>query len=290
MTGVVAIDKPEGFTSFDVVAKCRGILKERRIGHSGTLDPLATGVLPVFVGRATRAVDILPDTDKSYVAGFKLGFSTDTQDTTGEITAKSGVTVSESEVAEALSGFLGEQLQLPPMYSAVRVGGKRLYELARAGKTVERQPRRIEIYGIRLLNFDENTQSGELSVDCSKGTYIRTLINDLGERLGALGAMSALRRTRSQGFTLEQCVTLDQLEAASASGCLGGLILPVESCFLSYPEIRLSQRAAERYKNGVTVSGIEGSGLVRVYSDGGFLGLGSITESGLKTFKGFWEI
>ena len=214
ISGVIPIDKPEGFTSFDVIAKCRGILKERRLGHSGTLDPLATGVLPVFVGRATKAIDLLPDREKRYVAGFRLGYSTDTQDVSGETLETSDVRVMREEIEEAIPKFVGKIMQVPPMYSAVKVGGKRLYDLARAGKTVEREAREIEIFSIELTDFDERSQSGGLEIACSKGTYIRTLINDLAENLGTLGVMASLRRTYSQGFDVSGCVSLQALEEA----------------------------------------------------------------------------
>lgn len=289
--GVIPIDKPQGFTSFDVIAKCRGILKERRLGHSGTLDPLATGVLPVFIGRATRAVDILPDGLKSYRAGFALGYSTDTQDITGTVVRSGGVRVTRRDIEQSLPQFYGKISQVPPMYSAVKVDGKRLYDLARRGVTVERKPREIEVFGLRLTGFDEQTQSGTLEVDCSKGTYIRTLINDIGEALGAFGTMTELRRTYSQGFCEESCVTLEQLEYAARSGCVNELIIPVDSCFREYPAVRLSEKQEKMYKNGVAldperVAGAAENGIYRVYG-GGFLGI-AMVDGKLRPYKNFW--
>lgn len=291
ISGVLPVDKPAGFTSFDVIAKLRGILGERRLGHSGTLDPMATGVLPVFIGAATKAADILPDQTKSYRAGFVLGFSTDTQDTSGKISERSGLKVAREDIERELGGFLGISMQLPPMYSAVKVGGKRLYDLAREGKTAERTPRKIEISEINLLSFDEKTQSGEISVCCSKGTYIRTLINDLGERLGTFGAMSGLRRTYSQGFDISACFTLDEIQSAKDAGRLNELIMPVEICFSGYPALHLSPEQARMYKNGVRldpkrVRGCGAEGLYRVFGPE-FLGLGQLGED-LRSYKNFW--
>lgn len=288
--GVIPIDKPEGFTSFDVIAKCRGILKERHLGHSGTLDPMATGVLPVFIGRATKAIDLLPDNEKRYAAGFKLGFSTDTQDVTGETLKTSSVRVTREDVEQAIPKFVGKISQLPPMYSAVKVDGKRLYDLARAGKTVERTPRQIEIFSLKLTDFDEGSQSGGLEISCSKGTYIRTLINDLGETLGTLGVMTSLQRTYSQGFDIADCISLEQLESAVKSGGLDDMIVPIEQCFGCYPEIRLDEKLERLYRNGVKLEkarvGNPEDGRYRVYGKE-FLGLGTVEKGVFKVLKNF---
>lgn len=293
-SGVILVNKPAGFTSFDVIAKMRGILKERRLGHSGTLDPMATGVLPVFVGKATKACDILPENEKSYRAGFVLGYSTDTQDTTGAVTQTSGKKASEEEILSALESFKGKIMQLPPMYSAVQVGGKRLYDLARQGIEVERAPREIEVFDIRLEGFDEETQSGKLFISCSKGTYIRTVIHDLGLKLETLGAMSALERTSSQGFKLDDCLTLDEIQAAADEGRLDDIVKPIDECFKEYPEIRLSEKQAKMYQNGIKLdasraSGARGTGLYRVYGEE-FLGLCEIKqgEDVIRVYKNFW--
>ena len=293
ISGIVPIDKPAGFTSFDVVAKCRRIFNTKRIGHSGTLDPMATGVLPVFIGGATKAIDILPDGGKRYSAEFELGRSTDTQDRTGETVATSDVRVTRETVEEALGGFMGKISQLPPMYSAVRVGGKRLYDLARAGKAVERTPRTIEIFDLKLTDFDEEKQCGALDISCSKGTYIRTLINDLGERLGTLGTMTELRRTYSQGFEISHCVTLEDLADASEAGRLGELIIPVEKCFEAFPIIQLDEAQEKRYKNGAPldprrVMGVGRDGLYRAYGVS-FLGIAEVKGGRLRSLKHFWE-
>ncbi len=283
ISGVIPVDKPEGFTSFDVIAKCRGILKERRIGHSGTLDPMATGVLPLFIGKATRAVDILPDTEKSYRAKFRLGLSTDTQDRTGSVTAESKKRADRAEIEEALKAFTGEIRQIPPMYSAVKVNGRRLYDLAREGKTVERAPRPIEVYRLVLTDFDEKNQCGVLEIDCSKGTYIRTLINDIGERLGTLGIMTALCRTRSQGFEISQCVKLSQLESGAEK-----YIIPVENCFEAYPRLDLDPKRERLYINGVALEASLPDGLARVFGKE-FIGIAKVSDGAVRPYKSFRE-
>ncbi len=292
-SGVILINKPQGFTSFDVIAKCRGILRERHLGHSGTLDPMATGVLPVFIGKATRACDLLPIDEKSYRAEFKLGYSTDTQDTTGEKLAESGRRVTEAELLSALDSFKGEINQLPPMYSAVKVQGKRLYDLARQGVTVERKPRKITVYSINLAEFDESAQSGVLEISCSKGTYIRTIINDLGEKSGTYGVMSALCRTSSSGYLLADCLTLEELQALADKGEADSVVKPVDSCFECYPRVNLSEKQTAMYKNGIKLSlkklGLELDGIVRVYGEE-FLGLATCDREAdtLRVMKNFW--
>lgn len=292
MNGIILIDKPQGFTSFDVIAKLRGILKTKKLGHSGTLDPMATGVLPVFIGRATKAIDLLPDGEKRYRAEFKLGYSSDTQDATGEITEKSEVRAALEDIEKILPEFRGKILQLPPMYSAVKVGGKRLYDIARSGGVCERKAREIEIYSLEILSFDEASQSGTLDVSCSKGTYIRTLINDIGERVKTLGVMSGLRRTYSQGFDIKDCVTLEEVESAALSGSIGEMILPVESCFTVYPKITLTEKLERLYSNGVQLDknriGVSDEGLYRVYGKD-FIGIGKAENgifSAVKSFGG----
>ncbi len=292
MNGIILIDKPQGFTSFDVIAKLRGILKTKKLGHSGTLDPMATGVLPVFIGRATKAIDLLPDGEKRYRAEFKLGYSSDTQDAIGEITEKSEVRAALEDIEKILPEFRGKILQLPPMYSAVKVGGKRLYDIARSGGVCERKAREIEIYSLEILSFDEASQSGTLDVSCSKGTYIRTLINDIGERIKTLGVMSGLRRTYSQGFDIKDCVTLEEVESAALSGSIGEMILPAESCFTVYPKITLTEKSERLYSNGVRLDkdriGVSDEGLYRVYGKD-FIGIGKAENgifSAVKSFGG----
>lgn len=292
MTGVIAVDKPQGWTSFDVCAKLRGIFKTRRVGHSGTLDPMATGVLPVFLGKATGAADLLPNGEKRYEARFKLGYSTDTQDITGETLRTSGKRVTAEMIETALRDFKGEISQLPPMYSAVKVDGKRLYDLAREGKTVERAPRRIEIYSAVLTCFSEGDQSGGLYISCSKGTYIRTVINDLGEKLGTFGVMSELRRTFSQGFDIADCHSIEEIENSDNPW---NLTRPVESCFESLPRADLSEKQEKMFKSGVRLdvrrvrlTGDCRDGMCRVFGNG-FLGLAEIQEGELRIKKSFWE-
>ena len=250
MNGIIVMDKPEGFTSFDVVALMRGVCHERKIGHTGTLDPMATGVLPLLLGCATRAAALLEDTDKEYEAGFRLGFSTDTQDSTGKVTARSEEKADRLQMEEILGRFRGEILQTPPMYSAVSVHGERLYKLARQGIEVEREKRPVCIARLELTGFDGETQEGKLFIRCSKGTYIRTLCADIGEALGTYGVMTSLRRTRAAGFTLADAVTMDAARELSAQGRLEERLLPVETLFRSYPGLTVTDPQARRFSNG----------------------------------------
>ena len=251
MNGILCMNKPQDFTSFDVIAKLRGILKIKRLGHAGTLDPMATGVLPVFVGTATKACDILPDNEKSYLAGFKTGLITDTQDITGKTVSEFSKRVTKEEIIDILPKFTGSVMQLPPMYSAVSVNGKRLYNLARQGIEVEREKREIFIDEIRLEEFNEDTQEGKLYVSCSKGMYIRTIINDIGELLGCGAVMTSLVRLSSGGFKLEQCLSFADVEKARDENRLEELIIPVEKVFSSLARLRLNEVQTRMYKNGV---------------------------------------
>ena len=282
-SGILVFDKPQGFTSHDVVAKLRGILMTRKIGHGGTLDPMATGVLPIFVGGATKAADYAAAQDKTYEAGFTLGFSTDTQDTTGTVTAQSEKRVTEDEVRAALNTFLGAQKQVPPMYSAIKIDGQKLYDLARKGKEVERPARDITILDIALLDFDEQAQKGAFRVTCSKGTYVRTIVHDLGQKLGTCAAMHALTRIRSGVYTLAQAVTFETVEWARDDGTLGRLFQPTDSLFADDPAVRLTAEGRDRALRGAVVFPRQAEGLAalapgtlcRVYApDGQFLMLG----------------
>ena len=226
MDGILVIRKEKGYTSHDVVAKLRGILHMKKIGHTGTLDPAAEGVLPVALGKGTRLVELLTEKEITYEAVLRLGVSTDTQDMTGAVLSEKPVTVTEEEVREAVGSFVGEQQQVPPMYSALKVNGKKLYELAREGKTIERKPRPVVFYEIRILDME--LPLVRISVTCSKGTYIRTLCNDIGEKLGCGGAMEELLRTRSGNFTLEESMTLSQVEEAVADGTIGEKLVSIE--------------------------------------------------------------
>ncbi|NLT08630.1 MAG: tRNA pseudouridine(55) synthase TruB [Ruminococcus sp.] len=279
MNGILCVNKPQDFTSFDVVAKLRGILGMKRLGHGGTLDPMATGVLPVFVGNATKACDIMPDNTKSYLAGFRLGCTSDTQDVWGEVKAASDRSVSRDELEAVLPYFTGNIMQLPPMYSAVQVGGKRLYDLARQGIEVEREARQIEVSTLRLPEYDPDSREGKLEIVCGKGTYIRTIINDIGEKLGCGGIMTSLVRTSSCGFTLADCFTFDEIQQAKDEDRLETLLLPTDKVFASLPKLVLGEAQARMYRNGVKldiarVRGIRpDSDTYRVYAqDGTFFG------------------
>ena len=250
MTGVLILDKPADFTSFDAVAVCRRLCHERKIGHTGTLDPMATGVLPLLLGKATRAASLLEDTDKEYEAGFRLGVSTDTEDSTGKVLETSDTPVSRELLESLLPRFRGEIMQVPPMYSAVSKDGKRLYELARKGIEVERDARPVTIFKLELMEYHEETREGKLTVSCSKGTYIRTLIADLAKAAGSLGVMTALRRTKACGFTLADAITLDEAKALSEAGTLEEKLRPVESLFVHLPAITVSGAQAARFGNG----------------------------------------
>lgn len=249
--GILCIDKPEGFTSFDVVAKLRGIARERRVGHAGTLDPMATGVLPLFFGRATKACDILPRQDKRYLASFKLGVTTDTQDITGTVLSEQTPDADEARVRAAAAGLVGDIMQTPPMYSAVRVNGQRLYELARRGVEVERAARPVTVYSIDFTACDVQANTFTIDVHCSKGTYIRTLVADIGAALGCGAVMTALRRTMAAGFTLAECVTIEQAQQAAQDGAFGTLLRPVETAFCALPSAALNEKQTKMFLNGV---------------------------------------
>jgi tRNA pseudouridine55 synthase len=287
MNGILIIDKPPGWTSHDVVAKLRGILKQKRIGHGGTLDPMATGVLPVFAGRATRAVEFCEKFDKEYIAGLRLGVETDTQDITGSIVASSDVTATRQEVERVLSHFTGQIMQLPPMYSAVKIGGTPLYKLARRGQEVARKPRPVAIEQIEIL--EQTGADYLLRIVCSKGTYIRTLCHDIGRFLGCGGTMFSLRRTRVGPFKLEQSVTLAQVEDLAAAGQEQELV-PVEAIFLSWPAISLDEKQTAKCMNGASFPIGAGNGLYRVYgSNERFLMLGRVENGIMHTVKSFFE-
>lgn len=286
--GILIIDKPAGWTSHDVVAKLRGILHEKRIGHAGTLDPMATGVLPVFVGRATRAVEFAAEREKEYIAGLRLGVVTDTQDVTGNTLATHPVDLTRAQVEQALAPFRGEIQQIPPMYSAIKRGGKKLYELARRGEEVERQPRPITIYELELLDQVSPAQY-TLRVLCSKGTYVRTLCHDIGQALGCGGTLFSLRRTKSAGFTLAQAVTLEQVQAAEDPT---SLLLPVDAYFSGHPALLLKTAGAEKkIRNGNALTMEAPDGIYRVYSrQKEFLALAKQEQGRMTTIKSFFEV
>ena len=278
----------------DVCAKLRGMFHEKRVGHAGTLDPMATGVLPVFIGRATRAVQYAAESDKEYIAGLKLGVVTNTQDTTGEILEERPVDVTRDQLLAVLEAFHGWIRQVPPMYSAIKVNGKKLYELARKGREVEREPRTIHINALGILS--ETPPEGAdclLRVVCSKGTYVRTLCHDIGQALGCGGCMASLRRTRAAGFTLEDSVTLEAVQQAVDRGEGEGLLLPVDSYFAGLPVLVLKNAGAEKkIRNGAALAIRDmPDGEYRVYGmDKTFLALGRVAGGTLTTVKSFFEV
>ena len=284
-SGIVIIDKPPGWTSMDVCAKIRGILHEKRVGHGGTLDPMATGVLPVFVGQATRAVEFAENGRKEYVAGLRLGQVTNTQDVTGETLETHPVTATRRDVEQALARFLGDIQQIPPMYSAIKINGQKLYDLARKGQEVARKPRSITIYELELLEQVSETDYTFRCV-CSKGTYIRTLCHDIGQVLGCGGTLYSLRRTMAAGFTLEQAVTLEEVQEQGEA-----LLLPADSLFAQHPALHLpSSKQEKRVRNGnpVTDPSIP-DGTYRVYGQNGeFLCLSQARDGTLTSMKNFF--
>ncbi|MBQ1535091.1 MAG: tRNA pseudouridine(55) synthase TruB [Ruminococcus sp.] len=294
VTGILPVNKPKGWTSFDVVAKLRGVMKIKRLGHAGTLDPMATGVLPVFVGKATKACDILPDTKKIYTAGFRLGVSTDTLDITGRVIRENADKVTADQLERIRQRFVGEITQLPPMYSAVKVDGKRLYQLAREGKTVQRTPRKCIVHSIEIISYDEGTREGKMTISCEKGTYVRTIIDDMGNALGTGAVMTSLVRTYSAGFDIAQCLTMEQIEQICKQGRIGDVIMSVEKAFEMYGGIRLDRRLTELYKNGVKLyrsqlKEEQQGDIFRVFgSDGSFLGLGTFKNEMLCSVKNFY--
>ena len=277
--GILPVKKPEGWTSFDVIAKLRGVLRRKRLGHSGTLDPMATGVLPVFVGRATKACDIIPDRRKVYTAGFQLGVSTDTR----------------ADLECAKSSFVGDIMQVPPMYSAIKVNGKKLYELARAGKEIEREPRAVHIDSIDIIEYDEASRRGVMKVDCEKGTYIRSVISDIGEKLGCGGMMTSLERSYSGGVDIKDCYTIEEIAEICEQDKLPQMLIPLDRAFESYEKTTLGQWETKLYRNGVKLrpeqTGIKDLSeykLYRVYgSDNSFLGIGAFHEGSFRSFKNF---
>lgn len=251
MNGIINVYKEKGFTSFDVVAKLRGILREKKIGHTGTLDPDATGVLPVCIGNATRVCELLTDKDKEYEAVLQLGISTDTQDAAGKILRDRSELVhglTEERVRDVISGFIGDYAQVPPMYSALKVGGKKLCDLAREGIEVERKARTVHIYDIEIMQM--HIPLVTMRVHCSKGTYIRTLCDDIGERLGVGGMMKSLVRTRVSCFALAESVTLAQVEAHRDAGTLEEILLSVDAVFEEYPRLHVKAAAQKKLSNG----------------------------------------
>ncbi len=287
MSGILLVDKPAGWTSHDVVGRLRRMTGQRRIGHSGTLDPMATGLLVVFLGRATRAVEFAEGHDKAYTALLRPGVVTDTLDTTGAVLATSPERPTLSELEAALGAFRGEIEQLPPMYSALKYNGKKLYEIARAGGEVERKPRPVTIY--RLECTGERDGDFVLEVECSKGTYIRTLCDDIGRALGCGACMSGLRRTRAGGFEVKDALTIEEIERRGAENCL----MPVDALFAGRPVVLLKDARAEKaLRNGMDVRfDADFTGECRVYAESGeFLALCRAEGGVLHTIKSFFEV
>ena len=286
MNGIVIIDKPAGWTSQDVTARLRRVFGTRRIGHGGTLDPMATGVLPVFVGRATRGVEFFEHAEKTYETELLLGVATDTEDTTGTVLLRREVSVTQEQLDGTLERFRGEIMQIPPMYSALKVNGQKLCDLARKGRQVERQPRPVTIHELTLLSREGDTL--RLRVRCSKGTYIRTLCADIGEALGCGGCMQALRRTQAGEYTIAEAVPLQQLlEAAEPETYLRD----VDTMFRGYPGVKLTVNQEKRCRNGNAFSVSLPGGTYRAYSQSGeFLMLAKVEDSVMSTIKSFFDV
>ena len=284
--GIVIIDKPAGWTSMDVCAKLRGILKTKKIGHAGTLDPMATGVLPVFVGQATRAVSFAEGGEKEYVAGLRLGRTTNTQDTEGQTLTQSPVTVGREELEAVLPRFTGEISQIPPMFSAIKINGQKLYDLARQGKEVERKARTVTIFALEVVEQVSKTDY-ILRIRCSKGTYVRTLCHDIGQALGCGGCMFSLRRTMAAGFTLDESVTLEQMQEGGEA-----LLRPTDSLFRDRPDYRLkTEKQEERCRNGNPFFIQENlpEGEYRIYGrEGAFLCLSRLQGDTMTSLKNFF--
>ncbi|MBQ8620854.1 MAG: tRNA pseudouridine(55) synthase TruB [Oscillospiraceae bacterium] len=286
MNGIVIVDKPQGWTSQDVTARLRRVFNTRRIGHGGTLDPMATGVLPVFVGRATRGVEFFEHAEKAYETVLRLGLTTDTEDTSGTVLTQQEAQICREEFLEVLSRFRGEIQQIPPMYSALKVNGQKLCDLARKGKEVERKPRLITIHELECLEFSGDT--ARLRVKCSKGTYIRTLCKDIGAALGCGGCMAELRRIRAGEYTIDEAVPLEELLEAEDSG---RYLRPVDSMFRNFPEVKLSPKQELRCRNGNSFTLNVPDGTYRAYSQHGeFLMLAKAEGGVMSTIKSFFEV
>ncbi len=286
MNGIVIIDKPEGWTSQDVTARLRRVFNTRRIGHGGTLDPMATGVLPVFVGRGTRAVEFFEHSEKTYEAVLQLGISTDTEDISGQVQEQKPVSVTEAELETVLKQFRGDILQVPPMYSALKVNGQKLYDLARKGKEVERQPRPVTIHRLECLSFEGD--KARLLVHCSKGTYIRTLCKDIGQALGCGGCMAALRRVSAGAYAIEEAVPLQTLLDAEDPA---PYLRSVDSMFTDYPKVRLTPNQEKRCRNGNSFSVTLTPGTYRAYGESGeFLMLAKVEDGTMSTIKSFFDV
>lgn len=286
MNGIVIVDKPQDWTSQDVTARLRRVFNTRRIGHGGTLDPMATGVLPVFVGRATRGVEFFEHAEKAYEAELRLGVTTDTEDIFGTILSSCDVSVSEEALSEVLTQFRGKIEQIPPMYSALKVNGQKLCDLARKGREIERKPRQIEIFELEMLSFSGET--ARLRIRCSKGTYIRTLCKDIGRALGCGGCMQSLRRIQAGEYTIEEAVPLQTLlDSSDPEAYLRG----VDTMFRDLPRVTLTANQEKRCRNGNSFSVSYPDGRYRAYgSDGEFLMLAQVESGVMVTVKSFFDV
>ena len=286
MNGIIILDKPSGFTSFDAVAVLRGLSHQKKIGHTGTLDPMATGVLPVFVGRATRGVEFFEHAEKTYETELLLGIATDTEDITGTVLFRREVSVTPGQLTAVLERFRGEIMQIPPMYSALKVNGQKLCDLARKGRQVERQPRPVTIHELTLLSREGDTL--RLRVRCSKGTYIRTLCADIGEALGCGGCMQALRRTQAGEYTIAEAVPLQQLLESPEPETY---LRDVDTMFRGYPGVKLTANQEKRCRNGNAFSVTLPGGTYRAYSQSGeFLMLAKVEDGVMSTIKSFFDV
>ena len=286
MNGIVIVDKPQDWTSQDVTARLRRVFQTRRIGHGGTLDPMATGVLPVFVGRATRAVEFFEHAEKTYETLLRLGLTTDTEDITGTILTEGPVSVTDEQAEQALDAFRGEILQVPPMYSALKINGQKLCDLARKGREVERKPRPVTIHELTFLGREGDNL--RLRVRCSKGTYIRTLCKDIGETLGCGGCMAQLRRGAAGNYTADQAVPLARLLESEHPEAY---LLPVDSLFQQYPAVTLTPNQETRCRNGNAFSLNREDGICRAYSRSGeFLMLARVQDNVMSTIKSFFDV
>lgn len=308
MNGILNVLKPAGMTSFDVVGFLRRVSGQKKIGHTGTLDPSAVGVLPICFGNATKAIEFMIDKDKVYRAELTLGYATDTQDSSGKVLYSKGICAGEHEISGTIMSFVGEVQQLPPMYSAIKIDGKKLYELARQGLSVERQPRNINIYNIKIIEMWDERGSADnenialkkvlFDVHCSKGTYIRTLCHDIGEKLGCGGHMSFLVRTRAGRYELATALTVEEIKEAALAGTLESRLLPAESVFEDYEAVFLNEKDTYKYNNGVWIELIsknaDTDAIKRVYDNNGvFAGIGEAFYNGenlcLKSKKFFMD-
>ncbi|MDD6735762.1 MAG: tRNA pseudouridine(55) synthase TruB [Clostridiales bacterium] len=291
MDGLIVLDKPPGRTSHDMVNFVRRLFGIKKVGHTGTLDPDATGVLPICIGKATKAADMLTASDKAYRARLVFGMTTDTLDASGEVLTEQPVTASREEIENAIKSFIGEIDQIPPMFSAIKKDGRKLCDLARSGISVEREKRRVKIYGIDIIDIDTENHTAVIDVDCSKGTYIRTLCEDIGMKLGCGAYMDMLVRTKSAGFTLDMAYTAEQLSDMKEAGTLDEAVIPVDKLFGEYQKVVLNEFLAGKAKNGIKIrrNGLSEGEMYRVYAENGeFLCLSRYTDGALVLEKAFW--